>query len=138
MFPGLGRVAELGAIDGQGLAGVGLVQWFQLIGAILGVIAFVWNVWRSARAYLVLSLEVRMPADGGDPILRVSTANPGVTSKLISSAVVVAAPENLDLADTVERLLAKPLPAPSGARRRQAAMWALFRNGGGETRYVEG
>lgn len=114
------------------------LQSFQLVGAILGVIAFVWNVWKSVRAYLVLSLDVRTPADGGDPILRVSTANSGVTSKMISYAVVVATPENLALSDAVERLLAMPLPGSSVAKRRQAAMWALFRDAGGETRYVEG
>jgi hypothetical protein len=114
------------------------LQFFQLVGAILGVIAFVWNVWKSVRAYLVLSLDIRTPTDGGDPILRVSTANSGVTSKLISYAVVVATPENLALSDAVERLLAKPLSGSSGVRRQQSAMFALFRDAGGETRYVDG
>jgi hypothetical protein len=107
----------------------------KLVGSILGVVAFVWNVWTSARSYLVLTMEIRNPADAAGPILRVTAANSGVVSKMISYAVVLIAPESMVLADALEKILGEKLTSSTGLRRRRNAVVRMFRNAGDTARY---
>lgn len=109
----------------------------KIVGAVLGLLAFVWNVWTFLRSYLVLGLELRKP-DVGDVIVKMTVANSGVTSKVISYAALLVSPENLSLADAVGNLLGQASLGPPASRNQPNALTRLFRGGGDKRRCSQG
>jgi hypothetical protein len=114
---------------------VDFTEAFKLIGAAAGVAAFAWNFWTPLRSYLVLTMDVRKP-DGSEAIVKVTVANSGLLSKLISYAVLTVTPESLPLADAINGVLGSPPSSPGGEPVVQSSAIArLFRDAGDQRRY---
>jgi hypothetical protein len=113
---------------------VDFTEAFKLIGAAAGVAAFAWNIWTPLRSYLALTMDVRKP-DGGEAIVKVTVANSGLLSKLISYAVLTVTPESLTLADGINALLGSSPSSPKAAPLQSSAIARLFREAGDERRY---
>ncbi len=115
----------------------GFTEVLKLVGAGLGLVAFVWNVWITLRSYLTLTLEVRKP-EGGEVIIKVSVANPGLASKMISYAVLLITPEKMSLSDAITQLFDQVSSEPARSRNGDKALARLFRHGGDARYKVQG
>lgn len=108
------------------------IDAFKLVGAALGLAAFIWNLWSVLRSYLVLGLELR-EVEPGELIVKVSATNSSLTTKMISYAALLVTPEAVSISGAVERLLSQ---TPSGSSNRSNSVLRLFHDGGDERRHA--
>ena len=76
----------------------------KLVGGILGVVSFSWNVWSAMRSYLKLEITVKNlgPASA---VAKISVTNSAFTSKQISYAALILSGEQMTLAEAATMLL---------------------------------
>ena len=72
-------------------------------------------------------MEVRLPATGGDPVVKVSVSNSGLTSKMISYSALLITPEEVSLAEAGVRRLCKQDAGQAKSREKDHPLMRLFR-----------
>jgi hypothetical protein len=75
----------------------------KLIGAILGIFSFSWNVWSALRSYLKLDIAISN-FNANSAVAKVSVTNSAFTSKQISFAALIISSERLTLVEAASRL----------------------------------
>jgi hypothetical protein len=96
-------------------------------GALLGVVAFFWQIWSALRSWLILGMEIRNPGSG-DVIVRVTVSNSGLSSKMISFAGLILSPQEVTLREAAARLASQSLSQGNGPTH---PLVSLFRSGRG-------
>ena len=111
-------------------------ETLKAVGALLGLIAFMWNVWAAVRSYLLLGLEVRKSEDE-EQIVRVSVTNAGLTSKMISYAGLLITLENMSVGEAVHRLLGPSADKSSRPSNSRNELIRLFKRGSDAPQYEQ-
>ena len=84
----------------------GAKDFFTILGALLGAIAFVWRIIDATNRFLYVELSVSQA--GNFVIARTIVENKGVLAKAIGNSLLLVGPENESPIDTANALLSLP------------------------------
>lgn len=78
------------------------MEYLKIIGAILGIAAFIWKVWDLFQSYLHIALTVK--TDDGRPVARTTVENKSLKPKRIDNAILLIGPESETPIDTYNNI----------------------------------